>query len=286
MATAREESNPYGGLGAGGKFRKKPFRRPQSTPYDRPQIRNPTIVPGANGNGWLRKLMDPAHKLLASTAQRFYASLFRKRLTQAPPSPLPLLHPPAHDSSENKLEAGDKNEAAIPLNVSKEQEAASDGHQKPIVSSVPGEGSSMDFEEILRQKTFTRSEIDRLTALLRARVVENPVEVEEKMPDVFPSKSSLFQEREDEVANLPLQDDRSRLIPTKALNSSVLDEDLASPAELAKAYMGSRPSKVSPSMLGLRGQALAEDSTVLNGLRVHVLPFYLQGMLRWERLKS
>ncbi|XP_031373559.1 nuclear pore complex protein NUP1 isoform X1 [Punica granatum] len=261
MATAREESNPYGGLGAGGKFRKKPFRRPQSTPYDRPQIRNPTIVPGANGNGWLRKLMDPAHKLLASTAQRFYASLFRKRLTQAPPSPLPLLHPP-----ENKLEAGDKNEAAIPLNVSKEQEAASDGHQKPIVSSVPGEGSSMDFEEILRQKTFTRSEIDRLTALLRARVVENPVEVEEKMPDVFPSKSSLFQEREDEVANLPLQDDRSRLIPTKALNSSVLDEDLASPAELAKAYMGSRPSKVSPSMLGLRGQALAEDSTVLNGL--------------------
>lgn len=44
----------------------------------------------------------------------------------------------------------------------------------------------------------------------------------------------------------------------------VLDEDVASPAELAKAYMGSKPSKVSPSMLGIRSQALREDSTVIS----------------------
>lgn len=39
---------------------------------------------------------------------------------------------------------------------------------------------------------------------------------------------------------------------------------MASPAELAKAYMGSRSFKVSPSMLGVRSQALREESTVLN----------------------
>lgn len=91
MATSRDESNPYGALGAGGKFRKKPYRRPPSTPYDRPPtaIRNPTIVPGAVGNSWLRKLVDPARKLLATTAQRFYTSVFRKRLTQPSPSPSP-----------------------------------------------------------------------------------------------------------------------------------------------------------------------------------------------------
>ena len=44
--------------------------------------------------------------------------------------------------------------------------------------------------------------------------------------------------------------------------SQVLEDDVASPAQLAKAYMSSRPSKVSPSMLGFRSQALREDSTL------------------------
>lgn len=39
----------------------------------------------------------------------------------------------------------------------------------------------------------------------------------------------------------------------------VLDEDIASPAELAKAYMGSRPSKVSPSMAGISSQSEASN---------------------------
>lgn len=34
----------------------------------------------------------------------------------------------------------------------------------------------------------------------------------------------------------------------------MLENDIASPAELAKAYMGSRPSQVSPSALGMRNQ--------------------------------
>lgn len=51
--------------------------------------------------------------------------------------------------------------------------------------------------------------------------------------------------------------------------SQVLEEDVASPAELAKAYMGSRPSKVSPSMLSLRGQAFREDSTLPSNISLH-----------------
>jgi len=39
-------------------------------------------------------------------------------------------------------------------------------------------------------------------------------------------------------------------------------DDIASPAELAKAYMGSRSSKLSPSMLGLRSSP-REDPTLL-----------------------
>lgn len=78
MAPAREE-NPYegGGDGGFGKFRKRPFRRSQTTPYDRPPtaLRNPN-----RNNGWLSKLVDPAQRLIASSAHKLFASVFRKRL--------------------------------------------------------------------------------------------------------------------------------------------------------------------------------------------------------------
>ncbi|KAL5999404.1 hypothetical protein ACLOJK_040864 [Asimina triloba] len=43
----------------------------------------------------------------------------------------------------------------------------------------------------------------------------------------------------------------------------ILGED-ALPTELAKAYMGSRPSKVSPSSLGTRGRTFKQDPCSLN----------------------
>lgn len=51
-----------------------------------------------------------------------------------------------------------------------------------------------------------------------------------------------------------------------ASNIQVLEDDVASPAELAKAYMGSRPSKVSPSMLGFRSQSVREEAAVLSNV--------------------
>ncbi|KAL9274213.1 Nuclear pore complex protein NUP1-like protein [Drosera capensis] len=70
--------------GAGGKFRKKPFRRHQSTPYDR----RPTAVPRIQRrNGWLARIVDPTSKIIASGAHRLFASVFRKRLLPPPTSP-------------------------------------------------------------------------------------------------------------------------------------------------------------------------------------------------------
>lgn len=86
MATAaREEKQkqPYEGLGAGGKFRKTPFRRTtQATPYDRPStaLRNPST---ANA-GWISKLVDPAQRLITYSAHRLFSTVFNKRLP--PPS--------------------------------------------------------------------------------------------------------------------------------------------------------------------------------------------------------
>lgn len=92
MTTRESNERPYEDGGGYGKFRKRPLRRrTQTTPYDRPAtaIRNPS----GSGNGWLSKLVDPAQRLIASGAQRLFASFFRKRLP-APPTVAPPYKPP------------------------------------------------------------------------------------------------------------------------------------------------------------------------------------------------
>ncbi|XP_056168989.1 nuclear pore complex protein NUP1 isoform X2 [Syzygium oleosum] len=259
MATASSsqqgERSPYGTPGAaaaGGKFRKKPYRRHQATPYDRPPaaaLRNAAGVGfvGGGGDGWLRKIVDPAQRLIAAGAHRLFSSVFRKRLTQPPPPPPP--QPPEADRDER-----DKKQETVLLGTPREQEVAIIEVQQP--ASTPEGGCFTDLETILKQKTFTRSEIDRLTALLHARTADVRVADEWRKSEDLPSKSINGKE---EVSDIIGQDNGSESRLTK---THVLDEDVASPAELAKAYMGSRPSKVAPSIPGTRTQTIREDSTI------------------------
>ncbi|KAK9187513.1 hypothetical protein WN944_018910 [Citrus x changshan-huyou] len=237
MATAREES----ANGAGGKFKKRPFRRStQATPYDRPPtaLRNPTanVNINNNNNGWLSKLVDPAHRLIVSSAHRLFASVFRKRLTPPPP--------PAPPEPGVQGAIGSRDD----LNNSSDN------------------GGLSEVEQILKQKTFSRSEIDRLTALLQSRTAEIPVRYEQKSHEAIPSNSMVLHNRKEAPLDTPVKENGigNQVISTPVVSSTVHDEDIASPADLAKAYMGSRPSKVSPSMLGVRGQAFREESTVLS----------------------
>ncbi|KAG6680482.1 hypothetical protein I3842_13G045400 [Carya illinoinensis] len=278
METTRE-GNPYDvvseeGLGTGGKFRKRPFRRTtHTTPYDRPPtaLRNPSIVGTANNNsnGWLSRLVDPAQRLIASSAHRIFSSVFRKRLTQPPP---PLQQPQTQPfTSESKQEvrdnhqdARDQHHEAVVIDSAGMQQKATDRGDKP--SSSSDRGGLTELEQILKQKTFTRSEIDRLTALLHSKSDDVPIGHEEKKSEVIPPEPAVSHERKEEFPITQAFENTigSSLISTPVISSRVLDEDVASPAELAKAYMGSRPSKVSPSMLGIRNQAYGEESTMIS----------------------
>ncbi|KAL0303642.1 UNVERIFIED_CONTAM: Nuclear pore complex protein [Sesamum radiatum] len=238
-ATGDPTSSSYGGGGAGGKFRKKPFRR-QTTPYDRP----PTALRGNNNtSSWLTKLVvDPASKLISYGAERFFASVFRKRLP-APPPPQP---PEVNDDVSGAVQG------AIVDNQDSEQEPAGLERSQQINSSSSSRVS--ELEQLLKQKTFTRSEIVHLTELLQSRAVDMSVLNDGQKNEETASEFGRFQP----LASEPLEENRnegirsSAVMSTPILNSKVLDDDIASPAELAKAYMGSRPSKVSPSMLGSR----------------------------------
>lgn len=91
--SAAAGTKAYDETGAGGKFRRKPLRKSQATPYDRPPIaiRN-TSSSGGGGNGWLSKIIDPASKLINASAHKLFGLAFRKRLL---PPPQQQMLPPA-----------------------------------------------------------------------------------------------------------------------------------------------------------------------------------------------
>ncbi|XP_055831345.1 nuclear pore complex protein NUP1-like isoform X2 [Solanum dulcamara] len=250
---ASASAGDYEGGGIGGKFRKRPLRRNQTTPYDRPPtaLRNPS---------WLTKLVvDPAAKLITSGAHRFFSSIFTKRLPP-PPTPLPPSPPPGpSQESQNLPQESRPNEYAGALVV-----AGQEGDNDACSS---GDGAFSELEQLLKQKTFTRTEIDRLTELLHSKAVDMPMGDEEKRAEAIQSRHALDSSSSLLEVNRSLKVTSGGYFASPAMNSRILEDDIASPAELAKAYMGSRPSKVSPSMLSTRSQVVREDTPLLTNVQ-------------------
>ncbi|XP_051142740.1 nuclear pore complex protein NUP1 [Andrographis paniculata] len=255
MATAEEGGSPsnnmassYGGGGVGGKFRKK-LSRKQPTPYDRP----PTAYRGGannNGNtssGWMTKLfVAPASKLISYGANRFFSSVFRKRLPPPPPPPQP---------PEVNNDVTDGVQGTV-LNVQESLQEPADGTFS--VPSKPRSNEMHELEQLLKQKTFSRSEISHLTKLLQSKALEAPAGDDDQRNEVTASDINGH----DQLKASPLDENRNfgiRSATAHVRNSKVLEDDIATPAELAKAYMGSRPSKGS-SVLGVRHQGGTEDT--------------------------
>ncbi|CAI8603962.1 unnamed protein product [Vicia faba] len=255
MATEGNE-NPYEG-GTGGKFRKRPLRRTQ-TPYDRP----PTALrnPNRNNNGWLSKLVDPAHRLITHGAHSLFSSLLRRRLPPPPPTPI---------SSEMEQEMRQDSLQEEARQVAKEspsnQQGAVGESNVQINCSDSDQSGLTELEKLLKQKTFTRSEIDHLTALMQSRTVDAPIRGEEKSPEAIPSEPMLPSGQKEEYPKTPSVENgiENSLVLSRHVTPSVPIEDVASPAELAKAYMGNRHSNVSSATLGMRYHAREEDSTLL-----------------------
>ncbi|XP_020268410.1 nuclear pore complex protein NUP1-like isoform X2 [Asparagus officinalis] len=274
-------------VGVGGKFRKRPFRRAPTTPYDRPQPAtrrgNPNPNPNSIGSndGWISKIVNPASRIIAGSAAKIFSSVFQKRLT-APPARSPpeenLLS--ACGAPETMQKLSDK---APEQGVHIVQNAANlcdtDITQQKALSGTDG---FFELEQRLKQKVFTRAEVDRLTDLLRSRTVEPSTskpavdfQHEEKVivrDQVQHNKQSIIEpstsshpvvrseqkemEHEDGMKSSSLHGN----IIDLAANLQVPEEEAVTPTEIAKEYMGSRPSKVSPSSLNLRSRILQEDS--------------------------
>ncbi|KAL0452096.1 UNVERIFIED_CONTAM: Nuclear pore complex protein [Sesamum latifolium] len=152
-------------------------------------------------------------------------------------------------------------------NQSGEQEAAG-GECSQQINSSTSNGIS-DLEQLLKQNTFTRSEIDHLTELLQSRAGEAPPK------DAGKSNVETISDfgRHQQIAISPSEENRNEgvkshgVMSTPVSNSKVLEDDIASPAELARAYMDNRSSKVSPTMLGMHSQVSKEDARLISDTR-------------------
>uniref|UniRef100_J3ND93 Nuclear pore complex protein NUP1 n=2 Tax=Oryza brachyantha TaxID=4533 RepID=J3ND93_ORYBR len=96
----------------------------------------------------------------------------------------------------------------------------------------------MDLEELLKRRTFTRSEFEYLSELLLSRTAGSKL----LNPGVGNIKKMHFHEKASGSTDLPVD------FSVRAFNTS---DQVVSPAELAKAFMGSRSSMGSPLRLRL-----------------------------------
>ncbi|CAM8905475.1 unnamed protein product [Rhodiola kirilowii] len=252
-------TSTYGEGGAGGKLRRNPPRRQQSTPYARPLIqssRSPLNRTEDSGDGraggWLSKIVDPAYRLISGSATRILPSFFSKSSSAAA-----LPSSDQDDDSNGDAHCDDQDhETDVRLGSSTLLEEAgqsrlndlskADMRQENGDSAVNGSGLS-EIEQLMRGKLFSRDEANRLTEILRLKAdgnsddqggMRNPCNTRQSDPSIDLSANELprlLTEQKREILNI----DTWELAASTPLRRPTLPEVGASPIDIARAYMGS-----------------------------------------------
>ncbi|XP_022144995.1 nuclear pore complex protein NUP1 isoform X2 [Momordica charantia] len=258
-ADQRTSSTPYGGGGVGGKLRKPTSRKPPPTPYARPEQNQ-------SHRRWLSKLVDPAYRLITGGATRLLPYLFSKSL---PSNALPSPGDEDHDKVEAEVEANVSGEDEL-RNVNKgtsslpglpgpggkvnrsENKSDFNGHQKERENDVLAGNINFDVEKWIQGKTFSRDEVSHLLEIIQSKALAPSNKVEDKK---FSPQSIEKQAEQPSAANRVLkmphqekQEDLERAMwgnLTPHPQSSKLNEVVASPVDIARAYMSGRKSQTS-----------------------------------------
>ncbi|CAL9210408.1 unnamed protein product, partial [Musa hybrid cultivar] len=243
--------------GIGGKIRRRPLRRAAATPYDRPPTPARGLVVRPSEPGWLSKLVDPASRLITSSASKLFSCVLRKRLPA-----------PSVDGAlgEEGFQSGQEGAEAAFVELSAElQENKADCENNATNNS--DSNKVMEFEQLIKQKTFTRK-FEHLTGILHSRTLDSDL----PKPDKKLVEMTVPLPAKDIESSRPHED-----ITTPA-NVQAIDDQTASPVELAKAYMGSKFPSVSPSSLRWhRRHIFQEHKTVPCNSTYATKPFDLKG---------
>eukprot|EP00250_Pteridium_aquilinum_P019476 c24447_g1_i1 orf=653-3619(+) len=264
-----EEARGYAGRGGGGKLRMS--RRgsiKKSTPYDRPASgRHATAggLPASSGaasasSSLTSRFVGSASRLIASSASYFFPSLFGQRnlaLTNGDSGPVQGVIPEEQDEEED-LEAPTNEE--IEQGPSQSKRDGSDSEQQLALVAVGAgiEKKELDLaqvEDMLKQKTWSREQVSRLTDLLKTRLIEHPPTVSRlaeagvQADDTTVHAAEVTPRKSEENTATPISEAQRWREELKRARTD------CAPVELARAFMGERTPSQSGLTRSFRGTA-------------------------------
>ncbi|KAI4344141.1 hypothetical protein L6164_011407 [Bauhinia variegata] len=247
--------------GAGGKVRKPPPRKPAAGPYARP--------PESGQRRWISKLVDPACRLIVGGATRMLPSFMFKTAST------PALTGPNYDTEDQgEWQTGEQRHVDdgckynSQLGTSKSTEMAStaditdkvkktsdlDMHDQDEKGEKSENNRLSEIEQLLKERKFSRDEINHLMEILNSRTVDTP-NVEQgrenqSLTAKNDDKSLVVTQRVSKISNEQKLGELNGAIwgrSTPLGQSKVQDEFGASPIDVARTYMNSRASEAGPN---------------------------------------
>ncbi|KAJ8758608.1 hypothetical protein K2173_000329 [Erythroxylum novogranatense] len=241
------------------------------TPYDRP---TPRLLPNSSpaSPNWLSKLILSPTRMIATGAGKVLASVFAPESSSSSSS-----------SEEDSVSEDDMDDVSNDASVSSH---GANGLEKTpeIVNSLGKDSQALQWrsdtkrviEQLLMRETFSREECDRLTHIIKSRVVDSVVSGSKAFERQNVDKPDIHSEAVIEAQKWILEKKlgsnsmSGRECGTCNSNADMLphvnvsNNEEGSPVDLAKSYMRSRPPWTSPSWCKYdspTGVQLFNDST-------------------------
>ncbi|KAM1812506.1 hypothetical protein ACFX11_026442 [Malus domestica] len=275
----------YGERGAGGKLRKPPSRKPNTTPYSRP----PSNQAARGPRRWLSGIVDPAYRLISGGATRLFPSFFSKSSSlNALPPPIAQHHDEQHmETEQNAIADREDNselnngisiitEIAGPSKTADRLKSGSDfeGNKKGDQSEDIG---LSEIEQLLKGKKFSRNEVNHLMEIIHSRAVELPnVDHKKKNQSFSAAEKAKWPVITDDIpkSSEEKQEDLNKAIWATSAplpQSAMRDQVGASPVDIARAFMGSRTSEIDPSS---KNAVSRDEMATLHGDEFSSKPFF------------
>ncbi|OAY53526.1 protein KAKU4 isoform X2 [Manihot esculenta] len=252
-------------LRSGGKIVRARRTAVPRTPYERPPKLLPNSAP-QNPN-WLSRFILSPSRMIATGAGKVLSSVF------GPVSSSSSSSSGGDFTSEDDANDDDDITSQDATKLEKTFEKTNASRKDPLVIEWKSE-TKRAIEQILMQETFSREECDRLTQIIKSRVVDSPITGGQvgrtndipdwtvlRGVDISSNRCTAITEAKKWLEEKKLgSNSKSGLeYGTCTLNTAMLpqvtEDEVGSPAELAKSYMQARPPWASPSPSNIQLQS-------------------------------
>ncbi|KAK4760061.1 hypothetical protein SAY87_023192 [Trapa incisa] len=237
--------------GSGGKMLRPRRVARVATPYDRPTNQNLR----AENPGWISKLIISPTLVIASGAGKLLSSVFGSESSSSSSSS------GSGSISGDEIEDNDGDDISSPTldgRDKKKEKSESDAHlTKGANQAAVTSETKLLIEQLLLQETFSWEECEKLTNIIKSRVVEAPGSLYRdagRQSDVYGAAVSDAEMPHLSTALMEVKkwiDEKKSGSNTElhldpSASPHVNDGEIGSPVDLAKSFMKDRPSWTSP----------------------------------------